>query len=151
LMFVYLFVSTTAWVLGEHHIWISREEWNLFYMFAGKTLISAGLLWAFYIAVEPWARKRSPQSLITWTRLLSGDFRDPLVGRDILIGCAAATILLFLGGFTVTAQSWIRSVPVRLDDGNLNLVLNAGTFMSFLLGNVAQAVLILCLGVLVLA
>jgi hypothetical protein len=37
-----------------------------------------------YLALEPWIRRHWPQTLITWTRLLSGRFRDPLIGRDLL-------------------------------------------------------------------
>jgi hypothetical protein len=43
------------------------------------------------MALEPYVRRRWPDLLISWTRLLSGRFRDPLVGRDVLIG-------LFFGG-----------------------------------------------------
>src|SRR5262249_10143198 len=31
--------------------------------------------------------------LVSWARLLSGRFRDPLVGRDVLIGVAAGTAI----------------------------------------------------------
>jgi hypothetical protein len=37
-----------------------------------------------------------PQLLIGWTRLLSGRVRDPLVGRDVLIGVAAGTVAALL-------------------------------------------------------
>ena len=33
-----------------------------------------------------WVRRRWPQTMISWSRLLTGQFRDPLVGRDILFG-----------------------------------------------------------------
>src|SRR5437870_3095440 len=52
------------------------------------------------ITVEPFVRRRWPQMLISWTRLLSGRFNDPMVGRDILIGAAAAT--LAIGTWQVT-------------------------------------------------
>jgi len=59
----------------------------------------AGLLWVFYIALEPFMRRRWPQSLVTWTRLLSGDWRDPLVSRDVLVGCAAAVLVMCVDWF----------------------------------------------------
>jgi serine/threonine-protein kinase len=34
--------------------------------------------------------------LVTWTRLVAGEFRDPLVGRDILAGCATGSLLAAL-------------------------------------------------------
>jgi len=39
-------------------------------------------------------RRRWPRRIISWNRLLSEGFRDPLVGRDILIGCAAGVLMI---------------------------------------------------------
>jgi hypothetical protein len=39
-----------------------------------------------YISLEPHLRRVWPRTLVSWTRLLSGQLRDPLVGRDVLIG-----------------------------------------------------------------
>lgn len=50
-----------------------------------------------YIAIEPLARSRWPNSLVSWTRLFSGSFRDPMIGRDLLIGCTAGAVILTLG------------------------------------------------------
>ena len=44
------------------------------------------LTWLGYVAVEPLVRRRWPRMLIAWKRLLAGSVRDPLVGRDVLIG-----------------------------------------------------------------
>jgi hypothetical protein len=46
----------------------------------------AGTLWLLYIALEPYVRRHWPQTIISWTRLMSGRFRDPLVGRDLIFG-----------------------------------------------------------------
>ena len=46
--------------------------------------------WAVYLAAEPFARRYWPQTLIGWTRVLSGRIRDDIVGRDVLIGGATA-------------------------------------------------------------
>jgi hypothetical protein len=53
-------------------------------------------MWLFYMALEPYVRRFWPQLMIGWTRALSGQLRDPLVGRDILVGVAAGTIGAFL-------------------------------------------------------
>ncbi|MEM7261782.1 MAG: serine/threonine-protein kinase [Planctomycetota bacterium] len=42
--------------------------------------------WIAYLAIEPQVRRKSPHQIVAWSRLLSGRWRDPLVGRDILIG-----------------------------------------------------------------
>jgi hypothetical protein len=46
-----------------------------------------------YIALEPFVRRYWPDSLISWTRLLSGHLRDPRVGRDVLLGAAAGMLM----------------------------------------------------------
>ncbi len=53
----------------------------------------AGLIWILYIAIEPFVRRRWPQVLVSWTRLLSGDWRDPRVARDALAGCALGVLI----------------------------------------------------------
>jgi hypothetical protein len=49
-----------------------------------------------YLAVEPYVRRYSPDMLMSWTRLLSGRFRDPRVGRDILVGLCIGIVLALL-------------------------------------------------------
>jgi serine/threonine-protein kinase len=56
-------------------------------------LLFAAILWSFYMAMEPFARRRWPLVLTSWARLLGGGFRDTLVGRDILIGAATGALL----------------------------------------------------------
>jgi predicted Ser/Thr protein kinase len=55
-------------------------------------LAIAGAVWAatLYMACEPWVRRLWPESMITWSRVISGRWRDPLVGRDVLIGVLGA-------------------------------------------------------------
>ncbi len=48
------------------------------------------LIWVLYTALEPYVRRRWPATLVSWSRLLAGGFRDPLVGRDVLAGCLLA-------------------------------------------------------------
>ena len=49
-------------------------------------VFAAACIWLFYIAVEPYVRRLWPHTLISWTRLVAGQFRDPLVGRHVLLG-----------------------------------------------------------------
>src|SRR5262249_45008564 len=59
----------------------------------------AALLWLAYFALEPYARRLWPEALISWSRLLAGQFRDPMVGRDLLVGCVGGAL-----GFLLLAQ-----------------------------------------------
>ena len=40
------------------------------------------------MAFEPQVRRRYPEALITWGRLLAGRFRDPMSGGHVLVGIA---------------------------------------------------------------
>jgi hypothetical protein len=59
-------------------------------------LFVSGTAWMLYLALEPWVRRRWPQTIISWSRLLSGQFRDPLVGRDILFGVILGVIWILI-------------------------------------------------------
>jgi len=77
-----------AWLLQAPHV-PSFAEIGLFFNFLAYGLMVAALVWMVYIALEPYARRLWPEGLISWNRLLAGRLRDPLVGRDLLIGPAA--------------------------------------------------------------
>jgi hypothetical protein len=47
-----------------------------------------------YVGVEPAVRRRWPGRLTGWVRLFAGRVRDPLVGRDILVGLACGVLFL---------------------------------------------------------
>jgi serine/threonine-protein kinase len=85
-----------AWVLGGHHTPDAGAELYGFVSVLGLAAWSGGFLWLCYLAVEPLVRKRWPGRLRSWNRLLAGRFRDPLVGRDLLIGFAVGAGVLVL-------------------------------------------------------
>jgi serine/threonine-protein kinase len=90
-----------SWLFSAHHVADLFGEFELFTSALGEALFFAGLVWLLYMALEPYVRRRWPDLLISWNRLLSGRFRDPLVGRDVLIGSlfgAGCAVSLFLAG-----------------------------------------------------
>lgn len=82
----------TTWLLGAHHVPSLREEWIVATIAVSKSLFDAAAAWGLYLAIEPYARRVHPRFLVSWTRLLRGRWRDPLVGRDILFGITLSTI-----------------------------------------------------------
>src|SRR5205823_1725728 len=59
-----------------------------------------------YIALEPYARRHWPQALISWTDVLTGRYRDPIVGRDALFGVTLGMLWTILDRATdVFAQA----------------------------------------------
>jgi tRNA A-37 threonylcarbamoyl transferase component Bud32 len=88
--------SLAAWLLGAAHFAdINREVARVFQQI-GAALFDAGLMWVTYLGLEPYIRRFAPDSLIGWTRLISGRWRDPEVGRDILIGVSAGLAMTAL-------------------------------------------------------
>jgi len=120
-------LMAVAWIFREHHVPHFREI-MLFVLFLSWTIPVTGLLWLLYIALEPFVRRRWPGSLISWNRLFAGGFRDPLVGRDLLVGCVLAGVFLPLEYVSYQLASWIG---VRADDP-LSMTLNSflGTRMA---------------------
>ncbi len=83
-------LTLLMWVLGGHHVRSSDEGWLFLEAFSNAA--GTGLIyWILYVALEPYARRRWPEMLISWQRALSGRWRDPLVGRAALIGAVVGT------------------------------------------------------------
>jgi serine/threonine protein kinase len=68
------------------HLNFSVQSIYLFLLAVSTGLFVSAFLWMLYLALEPYVRSKWPQTIVSWTRLLSGKLRDPLVGRDILLG-----------------------------------------------------------------
>ncbi len=76
-----------------------------------RALWLAMVCWLFYTALEPVFRRLWPKSIISWTRLLTGRCRDPLVGGDILIGVALGLILNLCLRVGFALPGWLGGVP----------------------------------------
>ena len=94
-----------AWVmfLLEMGLWLCRshfatfgDAFGLFIIAVSTALFISGVTWTLYLAVEPWVRRHWPTTIISWSRLLSGQVRDPLVGRDILVGVILGVIWILV-------------------------------------------------------
>lgn len=89
--FAFLTLASAS-ALWTHHAYNSFGDF-MWWVRGGLAffLFDAGFIWVAYMAMEPAMRRRWAKLLISWSRLMSGRFRDPLVGRDILIGAIAGT------------------------------------------------------------
>jgi serine/threonine-protein kinase len=71
-----------------------------------------------YLAAEPYLRRSWPDLLISWTRLMGGRYRDPRVGRDVLIGAGAAIAMVVMMMMTDVVPGWFgrpAHVPFTVD------------------------------------
>jgi len=71
------------------------------------------------MAAEPFARRTWPKLMVSWQRLLSGRFRDPLVGRDLLLGGLAGAVVsaVLLGSTAFKGLSEANVVDVHFGEG----------------------------------
>ena len=81
------FVFLAMWALQAHHL-ASLGEFQLVVLALAWAFLISSFARVLYFGLEPFVRKRDPHTLIGWARLIGGKIRDPLVGRDVLIGIA---------------------------------------------------------------
>lgn len=97
----------------EASVLFELMAWSLF----GGTIVG---LW--YLALEPYLRRRWPTTLISWSRLLQRRWLDPLVGRDILIGVLAGSAVSLAHALSMAAPSWLGwTQPIPWDSMFLEL------------------------------
>ena len=79
-------LQVVRWVLDPSHSSEPATEAFRLYMGLAFGLLFACIVGGAYLGLEPFVRRYWPRALVGWTRLLSGRFRDPVVGRDLLVG-----------------------------------------------------------------
>ena len=101
-----LTLAVPIYLLGTHHVIAINEVLQLLKV-ATTHLTFGAVFWLAYIALEPLVRRRWPDLIVSSTRLLSGRLRDPLIGRDILIGGVAGVMTsVTLSAYLLTAVTW---------------------------------------------
>ncbi len=85
-------------------------------------------------------RRRWPGTIVSWSRLLAGDLRDPLVGRDILVGCVAGALLALLFTLARLLPAWLGSPPVTPRSFETHLLLGGRAVVSGTLGMLSQSI-----------
>jgi serine/threonine-protein kinase len=127
-----LVLLALAWGITAHHL-PTIYEFELFVMLTSFALFIAAFVWLLYIGLEPFVRRRWPNALISWSRVLAGQFRDPLVGRNVLMGAALGVgwcLLIMLRHFE---QGWFGKLPPRPLTVFLNPLLGARGMIGELL------------------
>ena len=111
-------VIALARLIDNHHVPELGGELYIFFQSVSLPLFIAALTWIFYIALEPFLRRRWSELLISWNRLMAGDFRDPLVGRDVLVGGLLGLCQTAAGYLTILVQQWSGVAVAPVIGGN---------------------------------
>ena len=102
---------------ADPSVWVSIASRHL------ALAVYQGLMaWIFYVALEPYVRRLWPNTIIAWSRVLEGRFRDPLVGRHILIGALAGMLfsaLFMTPGVGARLVGAVPTAPVAAGLGTL--------------------------------
>ena len=83
---VFVALLKLADVLLKMHYVPSLAMTGILFNRIALVLADCSLLWMLYIAIEPAVRRNWPHTLITWNRLLAGNWLDPRVAWHILVG-----------------------------------------------------------------
>jgi predicted Ser/Thr protein kinase len=111
----FIFCVQMALWLTRSHLAFSIGTFGMFLLAICTSLFYGLILWTVYLALEPYVRRYWPGTIISWPRVLSGQIRDPIVGRDALIGIAAGVVSELLGHFAnlwyERSGPWLVTVP----------------------------------------
>jgi serine/threonine-protein kinase len=101
----FMFCVHMALWLARSHMGSGSSALGLFLLALCTSVFYGVVIWTVYLALEPHVRRRWPQALMGWSSLLIGRVRDPIVGRDVLIGAAIGVVLTALSGLL---DEWMR-------------------------------------------
>jgi serine/threonine-protein kinase len=134
-----LIFQSLAGIAVMHHIPTPAELGHLTDA-ASNALLRAAFAWVLYMALEPYLRRRWPKSLISWTRLLAGDARDPLVAGHILAGTALGVGYALLQVLQ-RLLNWQSLGVLALDPNTINTLDPSGLARLLLEGIIGPAVI----------
>jgi hypothetical protein len=117
--------SLASWALGARHSFDVEAETSRFFFALAFSMLNVMFTWLFYLALEPFVRRFSPDMLIGWARVLAGQVRDPRVGRDILVGVATGVFFVLVGSLDTYLLSLSGAQPQQPAISNMNYFISA--------------------------
>ena len=139
--------ALAAWVLGASHIEAVGIEIGRVFGAIGRGLFEAGILWVTYLGLEPYVRRHAPDSILGWTKLVAGHWRDPRVGVDVLVGVSAGlamTVLYAVHNVLPALAGFLEPMPLI---PNETALIGVRHIFAGIAGELADAVVSGMLGV----
>jgi hypothetical protein len=106
-------VGIVSWALGAHNVADWNAQIGLVTRGAGIVVLEAAFVWLMYLAVEPYARRLRPWTLVSWTRFLGGGFSDPSSGATRSSGWPGGAAVLRRHPEARCRRSSVRRRPSR--------------------------------------
>ncbi|HKQ53260.1 MAG TPA: protein kinase [Pyrinomonadaceae bacterium] len=134
----FFFTRMSAWVVTTHHVTAISEATNLLTSGLQSALFWSIFIALMYLALEPFLRRRWPERAISWSRLLAGDWRDALVGRDILIGAVFGVAVIAAWYLGELVPRWVGLLP-NIPDPIEEVGYGARFFLTLLMSQVGAS------------
>jgi serine/threonine protein kinase len=136
---VVFILTLVSWAFRASHPEIMAVEINRIFAAIGRALFSSAVMWLTYLGLEPYIRRYAPDSLLGWTRLLAGHWRDPRVAVDVLIGVSAGlgmTLLFALHNVLPPLAGYPEPMPIA---GGLQALLGTSQVLGALISDLSEA------------
>ena len=101
------------WALLAHHSG-SVIGVVVFILAISVNLFIGMMTWLLYAALEPYVRRHWPDTLISWSRMLTGKFKDPVFGRDVLLGTLFGLLAAVADQLQPIVEAGLGKAPMRL-------------------------------------
>jgi hypothetical protein len=102
-------LAVAGWIVSVHPV----REWNRLVIdqcipaIGAAAFFGGGLGWMIYMALEPYLRRRMPNLLVGWARMLDGRWRDARVGREVLLGLVLGALMAAVYHLVNGLPTWI--------------------------------------------
>jgi serine/threonine-protein kinase len=108
---IVMFLLEMALFVCRSHLVTIGDAIGLTVIAISTALFLSGAMWIFYMAIEPWVRRQWPKSIVSWSRVLAGSWRDPVVGRDVLLGVALGLVWILVFQIRYIPMMHLGAVP----------------------------------------
>ena len=129
-------------LLSSNHELLIQHELNILYLAVSKALAQAATVALIYIALEPFVRRKWPDRLISWARLVSGNWRDPMIGRDVLIGIAAGLMHALAAATAPLLGELVTGRSAQPFSGDVGLLAGVTQGVAYVAWELADCVLV---------
>ncbi len=110
-----------VWIFIGHFV-PGVGSFAMFVLAACGAVFLAAIFYTVYLALEPYVRRHWPRAIISWSRLMAGRIRDPLVGRDVLFGVMLGVSWSLIFSILFLA---LRKISAEPQFGSLDLLMGA--------------------------
>ncbi len=97
---------------------VERGTSGVFFSALEGGVFLALCVWVAYFALEPYARRFWPETLIAWSRLLLGRLNDPEIGRSTALGVIGGCLVVVVHSLQHLCGPWLGGPTLRpmIDD-----------------------------------